>query len=305
MMTAIRDTELVEELQNFQEIASVLKPSPGKVSSLRGVDVHGLSIPLKGAIGGDHLIYIDFNTRYDLPRRIKEAELEGRQEVARSLAECQRRAGILVADVSGHKVTDGLIAAMLHQAFLLGVYYELDRSGEITTKLFEHLNQLFYRSTSGNRFLTMVYGEVSEEGRFRFLSAGHPRPKVFSREFGRFVDIGEERLISFPPVGMFPTSKDLADPVDPGPLGYKKRYQVNEIDLLAEGDLLLLYTDGLLEHADHRFFPDVVERILAESGDQSAERICRRLEKELVAFGAPEDDVSFVVVRKTLSGSNP
>ena len=95
--------------------------------------------------GGDHIIYIDFNQRYDMPRRIAEAEAEGREHVAEHLRECCHRAGILLADVSGHKATDALIAAMMHQAFLLGAYYELDRYGEITTKLFEHLNQRFYR----------------------------------------------------------------------------------------------------------------------------------------------------------------
>lgn len=299
MGTQELDKELLEELRNFEDIAAVLKPSPGKVPRLRGIDIHGASIPFKGEIGGDHLIYIDFNKRYDLDRRIGEAKLQGRHEVAERLSACRSRAGILVADVSGHRATDGLIAAMLHQAFLLGAYYELDRYGEITTKLFEYLNQRFYRTTGVNRYLTMIYGEVFEEGRFRFLSAGHPRPKVFSREFGRFVDIGEDRLISFPPVGMFPSVTDVDERAEPAPLGYKRRYEVNEIDLLAQGDVLLLYTDGLLEHAGYGFFPEAVEEILAATGGRSAEQICHRLQAELVAAGTPQDDISFVVVRKT------
>lgn len=304
MITETQEKELLDELRNFQEIAAVLKPSPGNVPKLRGIDIHGVSIPLKGVVGGDHLVYIDFNKRYDLPRRIREAELQGRPEVAARLAECQHRAGILLADASGHKATDGLIAAMLHQAFLLGVYYELDRYGEITTKLFENVNQRFYRSTGVNKYLTMLYGEVSEEGRFRFVSAGHPRPQVFSREYGRFAELGEDRLTSFPPIGMFPTGPELIESVDPGPLGFKERYQVNEIDLLAGGDVLLLYTDGLLEHADHAFFGEAVEPILADSGGESAERICHRLQSELHAWGAPEDDISFVVVKKGWSAGS-
>lgn len=289
----------LDELQNFQEIATTLKPSPGEVPLLAGVDIGGISLPLKELVGGDHIIYIDFNRRYDLVRRIRDAEAEDRQEVAERLEECRHRAGILMADVSGHRITDALIAAMMHQAFLLGVYYELDRFGEITTKLFEHINQRFYRTTSVRKYLTMLYGEISDEGRFRFISAGHPRPMVFSREFGQFVEISEKRLVSYPPVGMFPSNSAVDEQVGPGTLGYKKPYTVNEIDLLAEGDILLLYTDGLSEHAAGEYFPSILEGRLTEIQDRPAIEICEILKRDIVAHAPVGDDVSFVVVKKT------
>ena len=129
----------------LEEIALATKPSSGDLPNLRGVDVSGVSIPLRQAIGGDHVIYLDFKQRYDLDRRIREAEAAGNARVVAGLRQSQRRAGVLVADVSGHKATDALVAAMLHQAFLLGAYYELDLFGEITTRLFEHINQRFYK----------------------------------------------------------------------------------------------------------------------------------------------------------------
>lgn len=289
---------LSEELQNFEQIALALKPSPGSIPRLNGVDIHGVSLPLRHPIGGDHLIYLDFNERYDLARRIEEAEGRGRDDVAATLRKCRHRAGILLADVSGHRTTDALIAAMLHQAFLLGAYYELDRFGEITTKLFEHINQRFYRTTSVSKYLTMIYGEVSDEGRFRFLSAGHPPPKVFSREFGRFVDISADRLITFPPVGMFPSNAEPDERVAEGPFGYKQTYTVNEIDLLAAGDVLLLFTDGFSEHAGGEYFPGSVARLLAASADGTAEEVCSVLQAGLLDSGEPQDDISFVVVKK-------
>lgn len=298
MVTRRQHDEAADELDNFREIAGVLRPSPGGVPSLDGVDIYGMSIPLQKETGGDHIIYIDFNQRYDMPRRSAEAEAQGRAEVADRLRDCCHRAGILLADVSGHKATDALIAAMLHQAFLTGVYYELDRYGEITTKLFEHLNQRFFRTTNVNKYLTMIYGEISDEGRFRFISAGHPRPMVFSREFGEFVEITDDRMVAYPPVGMFP-SKDLNERVEPGELGYKRPYTVNEIDLLANGDLLFLYTDGLSEHGGGEYFPRAIEGQLAELGDESAEAVCELLRDDLVSFASPQDDISFVVIKKT------
>jgi serine phosphatase RsbU (regulator of sigma subunit) len=292
--------ELLDELRNFQDIAKTLKPSPGGIPKLSGIDIGGISIPLKELVGGDHVIYIDFNERYNLDRRIRKAEAAGEHEVAAKLQLNRHRAGILLSDVSGHRITDALIAAMLHQAFLLGIYYELDLFGEITTQLFEYINQRFYRTTSVRKYLTMLYGEISDEGRFRFISAGHPRPMIYSREFGRFVDISERRMVSYPPVGMFPSASAAADDqVGPGSLGYKELYTINEIDLLAEGDLLLLYTDGLSEHADGRCFPTAIEGWLRQLAGQSASEICRVLSREILAQAPAEDDISFVVVKKT------
>lgn len=295
-IAAVQD-EMAGELQNFEEIARFLSQSPGAVPKLKGVDIHGFSIPLRRIIGGDHTLYIDFKERFDLDARIRTAEEEGRGEVARQLRRNRNRAGILVADVSGHRMTDALIAAMLHQSFLLGVYYELEMFGQVTTRIFEHINERFYRSSSVNKYFTMIYGEVSTRGRFRFISAGHPPPAVFSREFDRFMPIGENRKISSIPVGMLPSGGDRDEKRHPSLHGRKRLYAVNEIDLLAEGDILLLHTDGLSEHDGGRFFPAHAERLFADHKDESAEAICDRLREGLLDGGVREDDISVVLVK--------
>jgi serine phosphatase RsbU (regulator of sigma subunit) len=296
---------LAEELDNFQEIAKYLNPSPGEIPRLPGVDIFGFTKPLKGILGGDHLLYIDFNRRYDLARRIGEAERAGRAEVAEQLRRNRHRAGILLADVSGHRITDALVGAMLHQAFLLGASYELDRFGELTTRLFENINQRFFKTSGVNKYLTMLYGEISDDGRFRFISAGHPMPLVFSRQDGRFVRISRESLVSYPPVGMFPTSDDPDEGPHPSLHGLKKSYQVNEIRLLAPGDLLLLYTDGLMEHAEDRYFPGELERFLAEVAHRPAEEICADLWENMSAWARPTDDISYVVIKRLADAEAP
>jgi serine phosphatase RsbU (regulator of sigma subunit) len=291
--------EMADELRNFQEIARLVKPSAGEIPTLDGVDIHGTLMPLRHVIGGDHLLYVDFKKRYDLPHRIQEAERRGRADVADRLREQHRRAGILLADVSGHRMTDALIAAMLHQAFLLGVYYELEAHGEITTTIFEHINARFYQTSSVAKYLTMIYGEIWHDGRFRFISAGHRPPAVFSREYGRFVSISADRLVSFPPIGMLPRGAEgEADDTSFLPI-QRRPYEINEIHLLSPGDILLLHTDGLSEHADGAFFPARVERLLADCGDASAREICDRLREEILRAAPPDDDISFVVAKKT------
>jgi serine phosphatase RsbU (regulator of sigma subunit) len=290
---------LVEELQNFQEIARCLNPSPGEIPRLPGVDIYGFSRPLRGVLGGDHMIYVDFARRFDLEVRLPRAREAGNEKMLANLESLSRRCGILVADVSGHRMTDALVAAMLHQAFLLGAHYELDLFGEITTRIFEHINTRFYRTTSIQKYFTMIYGEIFDDGKFRFVSAGHQPPKVFSREYRKFAPISEDRLVSFPPVGLLPSGADPDGREEKAWSPYKKSYKVNEIDLLAVGDILLLYTDGLSEHDEGRYFPARVESLFAGMPNASAREICERLQADLVEQAPPVDDVSVVVIRKT------
>jgi serine phosphatase RsbU (regulator of sigma subunit) len=292
------DLGLIEELENFQRIARSLKPGPGEIPRLEGIDVHGISRPLKSIVGGDHIVYMDFNARYDLDARIRRAEADGKKRVAEQLRLNKSRIGFLVADVAGHRITDALVAAMLHQAFLLGALYELESFGEITTRLFENIRTRFFRSSTLNKYVTMIYGEINAEGRFRFISAAHPPPLVFSSRYGKFVDIGPERRATSTPIGLFTSSDDVDETRLPNHVGYTDRYRVNEIDLLGRGDILLLHTDGLSEHAGGTFFPERLERIIDGAKDRGAQEICDAIWQEVLAAGEPEDDITFVAVKR-------
>ena len=273
---------LEDELQNFKQIARVIKPSAGENPRLKGIDIAGISLPLAGEFGGDHIVYVDFNRRYDLDGMIQRARAEGRDEVAARLAENKRRAGILVVDVAGHRLTDAMVAAMLHQAFLIGTSYELERAGEITTSLFKHIQTRFYESTNIKKLVAMLYGEINDRGRFRYISAGHPTPLVFSREFGKLVSLAPERRLSGQLVG----------------LSRSTDFPVNEIELLATGDILILATDGVTEHGEGTYVTEELPRVLAEARDLSAAEIGDRILTSLPAWAAPTDDVTAVVVKR-------
>jgi serine phosphatase RsbU (regulator of sigma subunit) len=289
------------ELRNFQEIAKHIVPLPGEVPSLQGIDVYGGMIPLNGTVGGDHIIYVDFKKRFDLQARIREATADGRTEVVKHLEQCRRKAGIAILDVAGHHATDGLLAAMLHQAFLLGAIYELDMFGNITKRLFENLNTRFHHSSSLNKFVTMIYGEISEDTTFRFLSAAHPPPVVFSNQRDRFMEVSADLCTSFPPIGTLPSPDDIdRNTTTQSVLGFKDRYQLNEWKLMGNGDILLLYTDGLLEHSsgDSAYFPGVLEQKVREVKHLSAKEIFDAIKVQLLAFAERTDDISFVIIKR-------
>lgn len=292
---------LKSELKNFEEIVSVINPSSGNLPELKGFDVYGDSIPLNGFAGGDHIIYIDFNKRYDLGKRIAEAKKSGNDKVAENLESMKTRSGVLISDVAGHKITDAVLAAMLHQSFLTGILYELSQFGEITHKLFENLNSRFYRSSSFSRFITMIYGEILLDGTFRFINAGHPPPVIFSGEKDRLWRIGQDKIVNFPPIGTLPSKDDPDARKNYSRLGYKKRYSISRINLIHKGDILILYTDGLLEHGLEQgipYFHNNLEKFLSTVKNKNARDIGKLLKMNILKHAQPEDDISFVLIKK-------
>jgi serine phosphatase RsbU (regulator of sigma subunit) len=233
---------LTGELENFQQIAQQLLPQAGDLPRLKGMDVFGGVAALNGTVGGDHLIYLDFKRRFNLSARIDAAFARGQGEVVDHLRRRHHMAGIVLIDVAGHRVTDALLGAMLHQALLVGAMYELDMSGRITRRLFENLNARFYASSGAHKVISMLYGEVSEDARFRFLFGGQPVSAVFSNEHDRLMEVDG---VSFPPLGLLLSLGMIDDPPLEIPLGFKDPYTLNEWSLMSPGDILLLHTDGL------------------------------------------------------------
>ena len=297
---ASRIAELEHELANFRSMMEYVNQIPDDIS-LANIEARGETFPLNGVLGGDHIIFLDFKRRYNLDARIDCALRNGRDGVAERLAECRDRVGVLLADASGHETTDALLTAMLHQAFLTGVLYELETQGHVTAKLFDILNTRFHKSSSISKYLTMIYGEISEDGTFRFISAGHPKPLVFSAEYDCFVNIDPERTKNFLPVGLFRSENDI----DEAPMSTlapaNKSYSVNEVSLMGRGDILLLYTDGISEHADggRLYAPQHLEAAIRRAKHLSPGEIVAAVREDAGRFATPQDDTSLVVIKKS------
>jgi serine phosphatase RsbU (regulator of sigma subunit) len=288
-----------------QYLAQHLAPEAGAIPRIPNVDIHGITLPLNGIAGGDLITYVDFQERYDLDARISRALSKGKEEMAQTLQTLRSTGGILVADVAGHEFIDAVRALLLHQGFHTASLYEMELNGEITTALFEHINSRFYKSRTlrklaGNpdssSFITLIYGEISNAGRFRFVNAGHPQPLVFSREYNRFVEISQDRLVSYAPIGL-QISEDNADARLYQPaLGYKKLYSLNELNLMGQGDVLLLYTDGLLDPFSS-YTQAQLENAVSCARDGTAREICEAIMGNRNAAAEQTDDLSLVVIK--------
>ena len=83
-------------------------------------------------------------------------------------------------------------------------------------------------------------------------------------------------------------------------MGFKERYEVNKWTLMGNGDILLLYTDGLHEHERRGdpCFPGRLEHTIRGAKHLSAIDIVHTVLDDLRTFANPADDVSLVVIKK-------
>src|SRR5882724_11383190 len=195
-------------------------------------------------------------------RRAKSSE---QLRIAEDLQELHTTAGVLLVDAQGHGIISAKIASTVHDTFHAFMLSELDRYGKTTPGFFEEINLRLAQSVTARNALgrnpgdnsreiaTMLYGEMRPEGHFRFVNFGHPPPLVFSAEFGRFMDIGEDRMVQFLALGL-EIPEDHPDRNKYFTMNLRKRLvnssDLSEITLMSPGDILFLYTDGVYDGSD-------------------------------------------------------
>ena len=197
----------------------------------------------------------------------------------------QRREGrecvFMLADVAGKGIAASLLTACL-EALSAGPIQEGLPPAEICSRLC----RLLHQRTTPDRFATafLVVLEPAT-GALRYVSAGH-NPALVVRATGEVDRLRATGL----PLGMMPEAK----------------YETRESSL-APGDLLLLYTDGIVEAIDpeeEEYGLDrLVEACLAHRGDR-VDEIAAAIERDLETFasGVPfEDDRTLVLARRSLA----
>jgi len=312
-------------LIRFEKRISYIKPPPGKIPDIQDIDMHGEIIAKKGSLGGDHIIFVDFNKRFDLDARIQKIEKlwnkdikgfstkeintnrfiqkkfrEKEQKIKKILLN-KKRAGVLLADVKGHDESAALLVGMFHQTFLYGILCELEKYGEVTKNLFETINTRFYHSSARDDFVTTIYGEINQNGEFNFLTAGHTYPLIFSNKENRLVEISKKSLSTCPAIGIMPSAIDIDVKKTKSFLGHKPICKIIKTNLLEKGDFLILFTDGLIDHTkgNSKFLPNQLEKILQKHKKKKAKRICQIIKEEIYFFNSQlDDDISYVIIKK-------
>jgi serine phosphatase RsbU (regulator of sigma subunit) len=181
--------------------------------------------------------------------------------------------GLAIADVSGH----GLPAALQVRDIYMGLRMGLARDFKIVRTV-ERMNRIIHRSTLTSRFVSMFYGELELNGVFIYVNAGHPPP----------FHLAANGVV---------THLDSGGPVL-GPLS-EASYERGFV-IMKPGDLLVFYTDGIIEtrgreRDDQPVEEYGVERLLEVARNhqgKKAQAVVEAVFASVEAFsgGAPPDD---------------
>jgi sigma-B regulation protein RsbU (phosphoserine phosphatase) len=186
--------------------------------------------------------------------------------------------GLALGDVSGKGVGASLLSAGLH-AMVRG---RLPGPSCDLARLIGDLNAHLVESSAEDMFATLVVARIDPgSGRMSYVNAGHPPPLLMGETGGHWLDEG-------------------------GPLAGVIRgahYAPGDV-VLAPGDLLVIYSDGVTEAAREdggMFGEQRVLDVVRSARDRSAGEVLAGLLEDVERFAGadePADDISVIVLRR-------
>lgn len=196
--------------------------------------------------------------------------------------------GIVVADVSGKGIPGSMVMTLIRTA-LRAEARRVTSAAEVLAKV----NNAVVGDMKKGMFVTLFYIILdSRKRRINFASAGH-NPMILHRSKTQKTYYLNPKGF---PVGISLTDKEL----------FRKSIESDTIQL-TEGDIILIYTDGVTEAMNPRgeMFGD--ERLLEavrKYGHLRAQAFADKLKEELLSFteGHPQsDDITFVVIKEKMT----
>jgi serine phosphatase RsbU (regulator of sigma subunit) len=190
--------------------------------------------------------------------------------------------GLVVGDFCGHGVEAASIASVVRDTFRAYAFQGLPL-GEVLALA----NDAIIRQTEASAYTTLFAAFLNTRtGVLDYCSAGHP-PALVRRSTGEV----EELAVFGPPLGAFPDTSYY-----PG----RTTFRI--------GELLLLYTDGLIEaRTDGSFFGEHSLADLLRSHGDTVKGLSQKLLNAATAFAGDRlhDDVALLAVaRKGGKGSD-
>jgi serine phosphatase RsbU (regulator of sigma subunit) len=186
--------------------------------------------------------------------------------------------GAAIADASGH----GLLAALLVRDIYVGLRMGIGSDFKIARTI-ERLNRILNKSRLTTKFVSLFYGEFETNGDVVYVNAGHPPPLHLHAATGAFSELESTGMV-----------------LGPAPDAVYSRRAIH----MEPGDVVLLYTDGVLEAHDPKgreFGAARLKRLLAQARRESAREVVQRVVNAVRSWshGAPaEDDVTAVAIRR-------
>lgn len=190
---------------------------------------------------------------------------------------------VTIGDVSGKG-----IQAAFYMTFTKGVLHALCTEFRSTIDTLSSVNMLFRRNAGPGTFISLIFGILNPaDNTFRFSRAGH-NPLLFYCS-------KEKTLKEYRPdgIGLGMANDEIF------------RNTTKEVSLeLASGDILILFTDGVVEATNQldKFYGDNrLHEVIKMNKNLNAKEIVRKLSDDLKQFGdgsALHDDMTILVIKK-------
>ncbi|MDQ1354108.1 MAG: SpoIIE family protein phosphatase [Acidobacteriota bacterium] len=181
-----------------------------------------------------------------------------------------------INDTSGH----GIPASLLMSTFRANFVYHIKKDKDMV-EVISNLNNLIVETTEPNHYVTSFTCRLDRENmKLSYVNAGHNAPFILREE--KVIKLEKGSLS----VGLFP---DVI-------------YEAVEIDVRPD-DLLVLYTDGIVEAENPAGLQYSLERLLdflTTHREKGAKKIKEMLIEELKGFIGKnhfEDDVTFILIK--------
>lgn len=182
------------------------------------------------------------------------------------------RLWLVIGDVSGHGLASAVVMGRVRSSLRA---YALLGGGpahvlELTDRKIHHFDM-------GAMITVLCAVSAPPYETFEISAAGHP-PPLLAKANGEATVVDVDTNV---PLGSIPGSARTAVTVD--------------MDL---GDVLTLYTDGLVERSGESI-DEGIERLRAAVAAQHPEVVCRTVMMQMVADSAHDDDIAVLVGRRT------
>jgi sigma-B regulation protein RsbU (phosphoserine phosphatase) len=192
------------------------------------------------------------------------------------------RLGLCVADVSGKGV-----AAALYMTLTKGILAAAGPECDDVAELARHANRHIYAAGRRKVFVTAVFASLDPQSRtVEYVRAGH-NPVLHRSGLD-----GETRYLQAPGMGLGMTNGVLFDRVT----------RVEKVTL-AEGDSLVIYSDGVTEAMNaalEQYGEDRLLRLVRDSGSGDAAALVEAIRRDVAAFAGaqpPHDDITVLVLK--------
>ena len=193
----------------------------------------------------------------------------------------EERLAIMVVDAASKGLSAAAEAMYISGAVRMASTFQI----KISPFMFR-LNNLINKIFSDDRFCTLFYGEISNDkkGLFLYANAGHNPPLFISKKSGKAQFLNP----TGPILGPAPNSKYETDSVNFNP-----------------GDLLLIYTDGIVEAANNNFEfygEKRLKKLVTANRNLDLKKIAYLIIDDVIKFSTPEskyqDDKTVVLIRR-------